>query len=288
MTTYYRYFIKKNIAVKNLVTIEYLTIGKGFKSEEERHAFCEFAYVDKGEIYCFDRNDKHLLKQGELFFTLPQTDHHYEAADDSDTKLFIVCANCKADILEIIRGRNVLEEKERSQISSIFSESKKAFRFPFDKKIVPLENPEFGAQQLTEAYIEILLTRLVRAKLSVATDIKFVMNSEEFNDKVINDVISNLKENVYGKITLEKIAESVHYSKTYINKLFKTNIGTSIMQYYYGLKISEAKKLINEGFSVNEISDKLCYDNPNYFTKAFRTATGLTPSQYKKSINKSN
>lgn len=284
--TYYKYYIKKNIGIKNVVTIEYLTIDNDFVSEKEQHDFYELAYVDRGSIFCFSNGNKELLQQGDLFFFLPHTEHYYKSTGEIDTNIFIVCANCTGKILEIIKGKNSLNDKSKSIVANIFSEAKKAFVFPFDKKLVPLETPYFGAQQLTETYMEILLTKLVRNKLSISPEIKIVMNSEKFNDEVVNDILSILKEKVYGKIDLDELCKRVHYSKTYINKIFKTNLGVSVMQYYYGLKIDEAKKMLDKGFSVTAISDKLEYDNPNYFTKAFKLVTGLTPSQYKKTINK--
>lgn len=286
MGTYYRYFIKKNIDVSNIVTIEYIDVKKDFCYEEERHAFFEFAYVDSGKIICRANDAEHILSQGDLFFLPPATLHSYRSAGEANTKLFIVCANCKAGILDLISGKHALDEKEKAEISAIFFESKKAFRFPFAKKLVPLESAYFGAQQLTEAHIEILLTKLIRKKLSDSPEVKFVMNSEGFNYKLVNDLLSMLKERVYGQIDLNEITQAVHYSKTYINNIFKKNIGMPIMKYFYGLKIAEAKKMLDKGVSVSEISDKLNYDNPNYFTKAFKSFTGQTPSQYKQSINK--
>ena len=286
VNTYYRYFIKKNIKIQNIVTIEYLDINKNFHSEEETHPFSEIAYVDSGAIICVADGKQTKLNRGELYFFLPNTPHYYITAREPDTKLFIICANCKAAILDIIGGKNIPDDSEKKEITDIFSEAKRAFRFPFDKKLIPLETSDFGAQQLTEAHIEILLTKLIRKKLSVSPEVKFVTNSEDFNDKLVGDIIKMLKSGVYERLDLSDITKTVHYCKTYINRIFKQNVGTTIMHYYYRLKTEEAKKLLNKGLSINEISDLLCYDNPNYFAKAFKASTGMTPSKYRKTIDK--
>jgi len=31
-----------------------------------------------------------------------------------------------------------------------------------------------------------------------------------------------------------------------------------------------------------QISDKLCFDNPHYFSRVFKRVTNMTPSDYKK------
>ena len=286
MKKYYRHYVRKNISVRNIVTIEYLNVKKGFTSDVESHPFFEFAYVDKGSVKCVMDGEENYIKQGELFFILPNTEHYYKKEEKDDTILFIVCACSKAEILDIIGGKHALDERCRGIISSIFSEAKKAFKFPFNKKLVPLDSQIYGSQQLTETYIEILLTRLVRQCLTTTKDVKFVLNSEDFNEKIVSDIMEILKNNIYQNINLDFVAKEVHYSKTYINDIFKTNLGVSIMHYYSSLKFNEAKKMLDSECSIKNISDKLSFSNPNYFTKAFKNFLGLTPTQYKRSINK--
>ena len=55
------------------------------------------------------------------------------------------------------------------------------------------------------------------------------------------------------------------------------------MSYYLELKISEAKKLLRENeLSIREISEKLAFPAPDYFTKTFKRITGLTSLVYKR------
>ena len=147
-----------------------------------------------------------------------------------------------------------------------------------------MSEPKFGAQQLIESRIEELLIKLIRGKISDTGAIRFVMNSVEFENNLAGDVLELLKENLTEKIDLDYIANKTFYSKTYVNNIFKKNIGYSIMQYYNLLKIEEAKKLLKRGVSVTAIADKLNFESANYFTKAFKKHTGMTPSQYKKTI----
>jgi two-component system response regulator YesN len=59
--------------------------------------------------------------------------------------------------------------------------------------------------------------------------------------------------------------------------------GKTIMGYYTELKINQAKQLLRENeLSVREISEKLAFSTPDYFTKTFKRVTGLTPLAYKK------
>ena len=42
------------------------------------------------------------------------------------------------------------------------------------------------------------------------------------------------------------------------------------------------KLLLESNLSIKEISEKLCFDTPNYFTKTFKKVTNKTPTEYKK------
>ena len=284
MRRYYSYLIKKTIHVKKLLAVDYLNITKNSNFEEEGHFFHEFAYVDSGSILCTVNNEDLTLNQGDFLLLKPYQSHAYKYNGVDATHLLFVCFECSTSFLDIITGKTTLGEEERAIMSVIFSEAKKAFKFPREKKLTLLDTPAFGSQQLVENYVESLLIYLAREKIDTDTQIRFVSNSKDFNNQLVKDIIQILKEQVYGKITLEEIQKQLYYSKTYLNNNFKKITGDSIMHYYKTLKIEEAKKLIKEGEPVTRVSDKLCFENPNYFSKVFRAVTGLTPTKYKKTI----
>ena len=282
MRKYFNYYVKKVVSVKNLVTIEYLTLSSHFAYPEEVHTFHEFAYVDSGELLCKTDEGECLLQQGELFLIPPGTNHSYEAVNNQAATVFITCFSCKSDFIELLNGKSVLENELKKMIADIVQESKNAFRYPFNKKLELLEKPTFGSQQLIENRIEEILIRLIRNKIDQTSEIRFVMSSVEFENSLVNDIVTLLKQNLHGRLTLEEISDRTFYSKTYINNIFKKNIGFSIMQYYSQLKIKEAKRLLRENLSTQAIADRLNFESANYFTKVFKKYAGMTPSQYKK------
>ena len=57
------------------------------------------------------------------------------------------------------------------------------------------------------------------------------------------------------------------------------------MEYFSELKIEEAKKLLREdNLSVSQITFKLNYSSIHNFSRAFKKATGFSPTGYKKSV----
>ncbi len=284
MRKYFNYQVQKSVSVQNLITIESLETTPNFSYPEEIHEFYEFVYTDIGGIDCHLGQNAVRLEQGDFFLIPPKTKHYYSALSGRSAAIFIVCFRSASNILNVLDGKIQLPTKSKHLLAEIIKEAKNAFHFPFNKKLKQLSSPLFGAQQLVENKIEELLILLVRDKLHENTEIKLVMNSIELENNLVNDVTQLLKKRIYDRITLDEISKQTYYSKTYLNAIFQKNVGYTIMQYYTELKIQEAKKLLREGKSATEISNLLHFDSPTYFTKVFKKHTGMTPSQYKKTV----
>ena len=54
------------ISINKIVTIHYYEFDKNFSFEGESHNFWEMVYIDSGEVEINARNNRFLLKQGEM------------------------------------------------------------------------------------------------------------------------------------------------------------------------------------------------------------------------------
>ena len=91
---------------------------------------------------------------------------------------------------------------------------------------------------------------------------------------------------VYERISIDDVCTYFGYSKTYLSTIFKEQCSSSIIKFFNECKIEEAKRLIRSAnMNFSEISDKLSFDNPQYFTRTFKRISGLTPTQFKNSLS---
>ena len=103
----------------------------------------------------------------------------------------------------------------------------------------------------------------------------------------IKELLDVLQANIYGRLSVSDIAKAVGKSESTVKSVFRSFYSGGIMRYYRSLKIREAKKLIRENrHTLAQIAELLCYDSPQYFSKCFRDATNMSPSQYQQSIMK--
>lgn len=106
------------------------------------------------------------------------------------------------------------------------------------------------------------------------------------NDRFIHTLCTFLAGQMQRVITMEEAAEHMGLSKDYFGKECKAHTGMSFGTLYSLIKVEHAKVLLRESSEKTyEISEKLGYASPNYFTRVFKEQTGQTPSQYRAQCN---
>ncbi len=84
------------------------------------------------------------------------------------------------------------------------------------------------------------------------------------------------------ELGLKEIAAEVNFSAAYLNVVFRTETGMTVKQYLIDCRLREAKRLLREpSVRISEIAQRCGYSNSNYFAKAFKEATGMTPGEYR-------
>lgn len=107
-------------------------------------------------------------------------------------------------------------------------------------------------------------------------------------DLLLNSILLYLSDNYTNDLTLDKISEDLHYSKSYLCHYFISKRNMSIMSYVKYLRIERAKQMLVENiFSVSDISYQIGFNDANYFTYCFKQITGYSPCQYKKLLMQS-
>ncbi|MFV0466824.1 MAG: response regulator [Lachnospiraceae bacterium] len=105
--------------------------------------------------------------------------------------------------------------------------------------------------------------------------------AEECRDRIAI-VRQYIEEHLQEQIQIDQLAEVVHVNSQYLMRLFKQEMGQSIMDYINERKIQTAGKLLKEtDYSINFIADCVGCESNSYFTRLFKKYTGLSPSEYR-------
>ncbi|WP_353093330.1 response regulator [Tissierella praeacuta] len=116
------------------------------------------------------------------------------------------------------------------------------------------------------------------------------IDTDNISHKCIgNQAINYIKENfTQNNLTLNLIAEQLHISQSYLTRIIKQKTGISFTDYLNKLRINMAIKLLldkNNDYTINDIANMVGYSSQHYFSRAFKNYMGLSPNQYKNSVN---
>ncbi|MFA7289525.1 MAG: helix-turn-helix transcriptional regulator [Melioribacteraceae bacterium] len=88
-----------------------------------------------------------------------------------------------------------------------------------------------------------------------------------------------------GLPTVNYIASKLNLSPKYLSDLLKQETGKTALELIHLYVINEAKNMLVEGEqTISEISYKLGFENPPYFSRLFKKEVGISPKQFKNNL----
>ncbi|MFC4303304.1 response regulator transcription factor [Cohnella boryungensis] len=83
--------------------------------------------------------------------------------------------------------------------------------------------------------------------------------------------------------SLQQFAKDHHVSVGYLSRVFKNELGFNFSDFVLEIRMEKARELLDMGaLSLSEISRRVGYEDPKYFSQLFKKAFGLTPTDYSK------
>lgn len=102
-------------------------------------------------------------------------------------------------------------------------------------------------------------------------------------ERTINGLTRYMQEHLSEEITLSVLAEEFHLNAQYISQLFKNEIGVGFLAYLTNIRLEKAKRLLlSTALPIADVAEQSGYGDYRVFTKVFKKAEGITPSQYRR------
>lgn len=287
---YRRIPLKTDIKIKGIYSIHYFKYGQSFSYVGESHNFWEFVFIDSGEAVITANENKFKLSQGEAVFHKPNEYHNISTVGKFANSV-IISFDTDSPIMKHFENLHcVLTDPEKTLLNLIITECNACFsdklNVVFLYKMNKKEDSPIGGEQLIKNYIEQLLISILRRTLSNKAE---QPRTKHTPDDLTQRLIEILNSRIYSSITLDELSERLFYSKTYIKTVFKRQTGTTILKYFNGLKIDEAKRLISKKqSSFTEIAYQLNFSSLFYFSRIFKEYTKMTLTEYSNSIKVDN
>jgi two-component system, response regulator YesN len=159
----------------------------------------------------------------------------------------------------------------------------------FIKTVNEINNKSNYSLEISNYIEEILKSETKKCLLKICSkvfeklnSIMEINNGKTNNSWEINKALVYINHNYRKDLSLKEISQEIGLSLYYFSHIFKEEVGESFVTYLNRVRIREAKKLLQEtNLNIAEISYKVGYNDPNYFTRVFKEYTSMTPSDYR-------
>ena len=103
-----------------------------------------------------------------------------------------------------------------------------------------------------------------------------------YYNKLICEILIFIEENIKNKITIEDLENKFFYNRYYIMKLFKKEIGLTIIEYTNSIRIyNSILSIKNDNIKFINIAFKNGFYSLEYFSETFKQITKLNPKKFK-------
>lgn len=141
-----------------------------------------------------------------------------------------------------------------------------------------LLTPDGYGQELYEkaAMLELLVT-VNHLYQSRQTDLPFPPAAR---DPLMNDILAFINRNITESVSIQSLSERFFISPSYLCRLFKQHMATTVGKYVTAQRIALAKSHLESGSSVSEAYERSGFTDYSSFYKAFKKAVGISPKKY--------
>lgn len=286
---YKRTYLESIMEIESIVTMHYFEFAKDYVFKGERHEFWEFLYVDKGQVEILANNEGYRLYEGDIVFHKPDEFHAVWANGTIAPNIVVISFYCYSEAIKFFENKIFkLKNEEINIIGEILREGNDSFLNVREGHVELFKSNKncLGGEQIIKMDLERLLINLIRLgggssnKDRISSSVK-----EKMEKDLVEHIEEYLKVNIDRNYSFEDICLKFSVGSTQLKTVFKKKLGMGVMTYFNKLKMDEAKKLIRQSENnITEIADMLGYNSIHYFSKAFKKYTGMTPSQYSKSV----
>ena len=234
-------------------------------------------YCVKGQGFYTLHGERHTVKANHFFVLPPHVAHQYGSSENHPWHIY--WAHFKGERAEVIyekvKGLQTISTSERSRMAD-----RKAF---FDEMLNVMEE---STNSNSVCYVNMCFNQLLASFLyiDIYREAKYPSGRSE-NISFISRATHYLNENIENRLTIHDMASHMGYSDSHFYRLFYEHTHYAPMTYFMHLKVNHACNLLrNTHLKINQISLKLGFDDPYYFSRFFKKMTGQSPKEYRDDV----
>lgn len=251
----------------------------------------------------FDRVLKQILQNlnndSDLFFKLITQFPYPIQIYDPDGTMIMMNEACKAEFnisdessiigkYNLLQDPTLMDQEVYQTIQTAFSgEVVQTYDFLVPLHLLKNMN-HVPATELEALYQDISSIPIKDDNNNVIFIVNVLITKRKLQDRTEIDMAKlYIEEHWKEEFKTSEAAKAVCLSTAYFSRMFKASTGLTPFEYYTNVKIDKIKdKLLDLNLSVEKAFSECGVRYHGHYAKIFKQKTGVTPSQFKKSVNK--
>ncbi len=275
------YKIKEQINITEMYSLFTFHYDNGYSFKGETHNFWECVYVINGQITVSGDERVYTLSSGEIIFHKPLELHKFNVENESGTDLLIFSFSCEGVMSDFLKNKVFhLSTEQISAVKSMLD----YIHIQNKKNSLTLDNTNVFLTNFktSKTYSQMISTYICQLFLLLYEDYDISAVNETPDALIFEKAVNYMKAHINDQPQIAEIAEHCNISQTGLKRVFGKFSGLGVHKYLLKLKINMSIQLLNEGYTVTYISEKLGFLNQGYFSYVFKRETGFSPTEYVK------
>ena len=250
------------------------------------HNFFEMFYVLEGRCIHQVRDNRSLLKAGDLCLIQPQVTHSLDVSDESIViDILIRRSTFRHYFYSILQGDNLLGNFFMSTLYSKQGIDYLIFHTDGDEELhramIELCSEFFDQESYFSVLVNAVVTKIFVLLLRRHTGSCELPEDQIKDTQTAIDIARYLQLNA-ATATLGDLAAEFHYSPEYTSRLIKRVTGQPFIRLLTSIRLENAEQLLRDTtLPVNDIAALVGYESNEHFIRTFRKRAGITPSAYR-------
>lgn len=278
-------------AIGSLYTIHFFAGEVDYTVPGEAHPFWELVYMDMGGIEVFTDKKRFVLEENTLTLLAPDVPHGFARHGEAPYSMLILSFDCAWEGMGAFADERVFAASSgaKRMLGAIVRTARRHFLYPLDRISSNQMQLKKGASPLCFQEIRRLEELLLLSLAQEDRQERFLLPEDGalgVHPSVLK-ALKALRAHVDGPLSLPALCRQAGLSPSHLQKLFKRDVGASIMQYHRGLRIAKAKYLIRqERYTMSEVAEMTGFSSVHHFSTCFKQAEKQSPTAYAATVKK--
>ncbi len=245
-----------------------------FYYDGEMHDFWEMIYAKDGSITISEDDKIYELSEGQAVFHKPMEFHRLKCRKGQKAELVIISFSAEGNLIDPL-GNGVFELN--LYLQQMLLDTLNQINASFDCSGIPIKSSGKNSieENLSVSRLESLLLSIL-SEISPSKKQSYSVGAHNYK-KIIDVMNQHIEEN----LSVDDIAALCCLSTSNLKKTFKTYAGCGVIEHFNRLRIIRATEYLRQGMSATDISRKMQFSSPGYFSSVFKRETGVSPLRYR-------